>query len=404
MVLFTPPLLSDWLANLAGILPLSAVIEFTDPPKTLHAYELCGRGMLWNWIVTPAGARLLLSARNIATACCLDEPGAIPSLHCIDCKWGNMYPCSAPFTIRTCIPLVKTVYSQSGFPENPIESRNRQQHLEIIRVSLCKTPAQYDSQVTPPQEKALPLGTSQIGNGGGRWLFIAVAGWILWTGVLLASALYGLYIAMAYLIVLSLTGLTIRYSHGHTTRMILDARSRPDARMVLVCESLNGNEWTAFIGEGNLVTSILNKPLYKVHPTPYPKAVRIITRTLVVIQWTLTAVACAFQDWNAIMISVWIAVCAVTSTYMYSESSAVEDWLRTNGIHLEKARVSCSTRRTMISTLVAINPDRECTSFIDPILPRSESRTEWEDALLEYLKNGPYPTEVESQIGHITLM
>ena len=64
MPVLTLPALDGWLANLAGILPLSALAEFTDPPRMLHAYQLSGCGLLWNWAVTPAGARLLLSVRT----------------------------------------------------------------------------------------------------------------------------------------------------------------------------------------------------------------------------------------------------------------------------------------------------------------------------------------------------
>ena len=68
-----PPSLAVWLQQLAGILPLTALIDFTDLSVKLHAFELSGAVPFWNWAITPAGARLLLSSQDTTYTCCLDQ-------------------------------------------------------------------------------------------------------------------------------------------------------------------------------------------------------------------------------------------------------------------------------------------------------------------------------------------
>jgi hypothetical protein len=58
--LIVSPHLPAWAQQLAGLVPLSALIEFIDIGMKLHLFELAGSVALWNWPVTPAGAKLLL--------------------------------------------------------------------------------------------------------------------------------------------------------------------------------------------------------------------------------------------------------------------------------------------------------------------------------------------------------
>jgi hypothetical protein len=53
----------SWVGELAGILPLSALIDFIDVPRKFHVLQLAGAVPLWNWPVTPSGSRILLSKR-----------------------------------------------------------------------------------------------------------------------------------------------------------------------------------------------------------------------------------------------------------------------------------------------------------------------------------------------------
>jgi hypothetical protein len=74
------PSLSVLLQQLAGILPLSAFIEFIDIATKVHLFKLNGSVALWNWPVTPPGARLLLSyihSQNQRSPATFRPPGTL---------------------------------------------------------------------------------------------------------------------------------------------------------------------------------------------------------------------------------------------------------------------------------------------------------------------------------------
>lgn len=401
MAVLELPNLGGWLADAAGILPLSAVIEFTDVAIKIHSYELSGRGPLWNWLVSPISARLLFSNNDGSNTCCLDHAERTPPLHCIDGRWGALYPAHSPFTIRACVSQTKQSFKGVKHTNDAVNGFRRQR-LEVLRVSLdrIETEERAESDTEGESvEKSAPspqrfLGLThilrRIDKHGRGWFSIMLIGWLLWFLVLVTSLLAGLYLAVSYLVTLALTGLVIRYSHGHKARKLLDRGPSEFSRMVVLCDGLSGNNWVVFIGGYRAVDSLLNKPLYKSKPVPVPGVLRGLSQLLVVTQWGLTVAACAFQDWNALVISVWIAVCACTSTYIYTERSSVQGWLKSNQVVLEKAEVTFGTRQAMLSALVALNPDRKNTKWIDHILEPSDDRKRWEEALLEKLETGGF--------------
>lgn len=65
-----------WAAGVAGILPLSALIDFIDIPVKLHIFQLTGAVPLWSWPVTLLGSRLLLSDQYSEKDCYLDRYGS----------------------------------------------------------------------------------------------------------------------------------------------------------------------------------------------------------------------------------------------------------------------------------------------------------------------------------------
>lgn len=400
MAPFQPPELSGWLSNTAGILPLSALIDFTDVVKKLHSYELSGRGLLWNWPVTPVGARLLLSDVDRSNACSLDHVGETPPLHCIDGRWGDQYPAHSAFTIRTCVSQTKKSF-ECGIIDPSVAARPQKLQViyvlqdEVVNEETAELGAEEGKRGGGISEKDLGNTRSLtmkilqgIDKHGRKWFAISLIGWFFWCLVLAISLLAGLYIAASYLVVLVFTGFVIRYSHGHTARKLLDRKPSKFLRMVVLCDSMNGNDWVVFIGGHRVVDSLLNKPYYKPEPIPIPRIIRNLTRLFVIGQWGLTTVACGFQDWNAIVISAWIALCAFTSSRIYTEQNSVHGWLKANRVVLNKAEVTFGTRRAMLSALVALNPDRKSTKWIDPILAPSGDRKSWEEALIEKLEAG----------------
>jgi hypothetical protein len=84
-ILKLPPLPNGPKSNIAGVLPLSGLLEFVDVVTKLHLYELLGRGSAWNWPVTVVGARVLLERARLENehntqACLLDTGEVIPPL------------------------------------------------------------------------------------------------------------------------------------------------------------------------------------------------------------------------------------------------------------------------------------------------------------------------------------
>ncbi|KAK1573284.1 uncharacterized protein LY79DRAFT_673736 [Colletotrichum navitas] len=92
-----------WARELAGIIPLSALIDFVDVPRRLHTYQLSGATLLWCWPVTPSTSRLLFSEKTKDATCCLDRFGRSQGLTCLDGRYGNKYLMANPETLRLCL-------------------------------------------------------------------------------------------------------------------------------------------------------------------------------------------------------------------------------------------------------------------------------------------------------------
>jgi hypothetical protein len=92
-----------WIAEVAGILPLSALIEFIDIPEKLHIFQLTGAVPLWSWPITPSGSRLLLSDQYTEQECYFDRYGKSMSLLALDGRYGDNYTLRNPETVRQCL-------------------------------------------------------------------------------------------------------------------------------------------------------------------------------------------------------------------------------------------------------------------------------------------------------------
>ena len=379
MHILNPPKLSGMPANVAGILPLSALIDFTDAEQTLHWYQLSGRGMMWNWVITPACARLLLS-HDGTRACCLDQGGNVTPLICLDGLWGDVYPCSSPSTVRACMGVA--ALKKIDLP--PREGGgDRPQRLRIILVSRAES----------EKKKGLFRDKS-----GWYWATVSVFGWVAFLAALVTTVLAGLYIAASYLIVLLLTGVVMRFPYGHRARQITTSKPPHFRRLVIATDNFNGDEWTAFIGLNNLVNPLLNRPLQPIKPPTHPRLLQWLLFILVALQWGLTVTACGYQDWNAFVVFAWIALCGLTSSFLYGEHASTKSWLESNGLRLERTEeVELSCRRSMLSLLVALNPDKlidTSTKWINPILAPSEERTAWEAALRDCLNKDQWEEKI----------
>ena len=118
--------------------------------------------------------------------------------------------------------------------------------------------------------------------------------------------------------------------------------------------------------------------------------------------------AAALQGWDAFIIAFWIAISILSRTFVFSEERTVFEWVQQYAnVKLSRYRVPLSSRRTLLSTIVALNPDTfplvarsDVTDYsllwdgalngplkwIDPILKDSKDRQEWLKALRLALK------------------
>lgn len=206
LILMTLPLiltpeLPIWVQQLAGILPLSALVEFIDITTKLHTFELNGSVPLWSWPVTPAGARLLLSTEDIGNACCLDRPTRSINLHCIDGRYGNFYPSYTPTTTRLYMSGQKCDFSIPNGSSDMADKGGRKQTLDVFMVS--------NHNSATPERLCLPIRRILDNVIRGRkvkyWL-ISGGGWFCLIGMTIVSLMAGLYIASTYLLLMPLTG------------------------------------------------------------------------------------------------------------------------------------------------------------------------------------------------------
>ncbi|RYP37607.1 hypothetical protein DL768_010850 [Monosporascus sp. mg162] len=271
-----------WVAELAGILPLSALLDFTDVPTKLHIFQLIGAVPLWSWPITPSGSRLLLSFdTGNDTNAHLDRFGNSLALTALDGRYGDNYLVSSPGTLRLCLES-----QQASVIEN-LHNNMKEEHLQI-----------------------------------------------------------------QYLEVVHVTFGTHRSKH------LRDHVSRVAHRS----EALH---WGP------------------VGPRARRRRVQGIRR---------------------LPITFWIVFCILAHVLLITPQTAAREWLRSCAcIELRRYRAQLSSRRALLNTIMALNPDtflrseitkqedrssfyEDALKWIDPILARGLSRTRWENATREAME------------------
>ena len=365
------PALRNWKQQLAGILPLSGLVEFIDVGMKIHLYELTGRVPLWNWPITPAGARLLLSSEDTHYACCLDRPARSRVLHCLDGKHGDLYNCRAPTTVRLSVLANSNAILIPNKSSNMARKKEGHQKLTVVRIT---------------QRAATPLNTSKgLSPRHWRYWIISAIGWACWIVLVVFAAMAGLYHGLTYLLIMPMTGLVVRVTHGYRPRQLVKPDDSSLDRLVIASDSLNASEWWAFYGQSSLINSIVNKPICRATKSVESKALRWILRLLIAGQWYLVVSSCALQDWNAFFVSFWIVLCAFESVFGYPAEANVKDWLRQDcNVICKHFQTVFSSRRALLSALIYLNADGkdECTKWIDPILVDTQDRKDWEATML----------------------
>lgn len=389
----TLPSLPSWAQQLGGTLPLSALIEFIDIATKMHLYELSGCVPLWNWPITPIGARLLLSLKdtNNSDTCCLDRIGQSPALDCFDGRHGDHYPCSAPATTRLWASATNIdVEIPNTHPNMRNHTHSRQQKLDVLHISQINNGLQKPPPLRRPAFSVSQLVRTMQERTAYR--LVSVFGWLFWVGITIVSALSQLYIATAYLLMMPTTGVAIAIIHGNKPRQLLLRGVAPEDRMIIASDNTNASTWWAFYGKNYPLNSLVNTPFTRKRENlcpPRPLAVWGL-RVLILGQWAAALGSCCVQDWNALFISLWIIFCAFVTSHLTKADRIIKDWVTYDcHVRVKRIRARFSSRRALLSALVYLNPDSKDgrSSWMDSILsPASSDRRDWELALFRYIR------------------
>ena len=383
-----------WSEELAGILPLSALIDFLDVPRTLHIFQLTGNQPLWCWCITPSASRLLLSKRKAEDSCNLDRFGASLNPLCLDGRHGDSYHMVNPETLRLYLESLDVTKIPNDHSNMALKDA-RIQNLEVIHVSRAIQPSWSGSSL--------------------RFLIFQSIGWIFFFGLIILSAILKYYMTLGFLSALLLSGLPIYLIHGGPRKLLVEHGSEYN-RVVITAMHMNETNWQVFYGESSIVNSVLNRPLSPKgdrHTSHW--ILRQILRGSILCQWGFAIGAAILKGWDSYFITSWILFCVFSHTYLFPPDSTVKNRMQKDGcLQMNRYKIQLSSRRALLNTILALNPDtfdvnkatrKESTLFfdsalkwIDPILKEGPERTQWLEAtrLAMIEARGP-PDDTSSQ-------
>ncbi|GAP83673.2 putative peptidase family M3 [Rosellinia necatrix] len=407
---------NGWVAELAGILPLSALIEFIDLPPKFHVHQLAGFTALWNSPITPAGSRLLLSRDQPPPQhCYLDHFGKSIGLLGLDGRYGDRYYLSSPETIRMCLRAHRA-HNVQNLHENMKGDDIRLQRLEVVHVSRLSHLERREISSAWPR---------RIFPRSARMGWADACGWIVLLGMIVMSGILQTWLSLAFLVLMPITGIVVFALHGRNPRRLLVEKPTPWNRLVLVAEHENTTDWVAFYGESTIINSLLNRPLKPLSSQDRPAlaaGLRMTLRVLILGQWAIALGAAAVKDWSSYFITFWIAFCIFMQAYGMPPDQGAKKWMKSYaGIKIERYCTTVSSRRGLLNTIVALNPDTIALSqgkaqedrtqfapgaikWMDPILAAGPSRAKWETATLEAMNHiAEYsPPEKNKALGVVT--
>lgn len=425
----------SWVAELAGILPLSALIDFIEIPPKLHVLELTGSVPLWSWAITPSGSRLLLAKPNkVANKpsqqdCCMDQFGNAPTLEALDGRFGERYFVSNPETLRLILEGSKVVPIENDHMNMSDEKLTRRtQNLEIIhltrheRIVVSRAasgarqqmhsglPTHIATQTSSKPSAKVPVLTPlrcRINHfllAPPFYIATYLIGWTFWISTLIVSGFFGLWICLAFVLLLPITGTVVSLLFGAQPRKLLVDKPSEYVRLIVIAEHMNTATWRVVLGESSIVNSLVNRPLEPNKPEPSSTRTaicRVLLRLCILGQWGLVLGASATKRWDAYVICLWIAFPIFCHAYLIPPSLCVKSWSKNQAnIKVRRYSTRVSTRRSLLNTIVALNPDSfgrtvdkkaidyngfndEGMKWLDHVLSKSSSREEWERATLE---------------------
>ncbi|GIC87633.1 uncharacterized protein Aud_004019 [Aspergillus udagawae] len=400
-----------WVAEVAGILPLSALIDFIDIPEKLHIFQLTGAVPLWSWPITPSGSRLILSGQHSEQECYLDRYGSSMAFLALDGRYGDNYTVSNPETVRQCLATQRP-RTICNLHENMSGTDLRIQNLEFVHVVRLENKKSHRETNT---------WLSRIFNSHGastslRYLVVSAFGWAIVLGMIVMSAILRCYLSLAFSAVALGTGLVTFILYGCQPRRLLVQDRSDYNRLVLVTEHMNSTKWIVFYGESTIVNSLLNRPLEPDGPKPslfLARCLFMALRFLILAQWAIAIGAAASKGWDAYFTTFWITFCIFSHAYLIPPRSIMKGWMHFNaGFQIKRFSTMLSSRRALLNVIIALNPDtfswlskegreertkfdRGAMKWVDPILAPSPSRSEWEEATRQAINEATerYPND-----------
>ncbi|KAN0083796.1 hypothetical protein V8E54_002884 [Elaphomyces granulatus] len=372
-----------WVGELGGILPLSALIDFVEIPPKLHILEL-------------AGAREKFASRD----CYQDRFGNAVALEVLDGRYGDRYFASSPETLRLVLgayPIVEVKNDHQNMDGNDL----RIQNLEVVHVSRrdpnlqsSSSPSIWRQVLIDPWRVTSPL-----------YLATVLVGWMLLICTIAMSAFFQTWISFTFLLLVPVTGVVVFYLYGSQPRRLLVEKESGYVRLLVVAEHMNSADWLVIYGESTIVNSLVNRPLKLNGPRLLPvtiTALRILLRLLILGQWGLALGAAATKNWNSYFICFWIAFTIFSHAFLITPKRGAKTWSEFQvNLKVERYGTRVSSRRTLLNTIVALNPDTfgvkdgapdmakfydQGMKWVDPILKSSDERKTWEKATLEAMK------------------
>jgi hypothetical protein len=426
-----------WLAQLGGILPLSALIDFLDVPRAFHLFQLKHQIPLWCWPITPAGSRILLARHGATESCWLDcvENSATPT--CLDGRYGDQYPMANSRTLGMCLESYPTVSITNGHRNMTTEAGRRPQTLEVvvmkqippeIIVSRClwKDFAANRRQIAGANSAENGIGArgelldcttswrctvfcrsaGLLSMARRNWLHRSTVGvgWALWVFLVVASTALQSYLSLAFLVAILLSGLSNIAIHGNKPRRQATRDTGGHVsdmgghnRIVLTAEHVNATHWRAYYGVSTVVNPLLNWPLLPGEFKDKRRHVllRHLLRASIYMQWTTAVGAAAQQGLAAYLIALWIFFCIICINHTFCSDLAARDWLEGSAeVRLQRYTACLSSRRALLNTVMCLNPDTqpaqsasapnqpgqttlEGIGWMDPILKTGAARDLW---------------------------
>ena len=388
-----------WVRELAGILPLSALIDFIEIPPKLHTLQLTGAVPLWSWAVTPSGSRLLLAKQEKLASqdCYQDRFGNTLALEVLDGRYGQRYFASNPETLRLMLsayPITEIVNDHVNVAG--LDFVLRTQNLEVVHIK--RHVPNFTSRSHPLWDQ-IPI--NSLRNASYLYLFANSLGWVLFVCTVVMSAFFRTWISFAFLLLIPVTGIVVFCLYGSQPRRLLVEKKSSWVRLLVVTEHMDSADWLIVYGESTLVNSLLNRPLKPNGPSLSPgmeAAFYLLLRLFILCQWGLALAAAATKTWNSYFICFWIAFSIFSHAFLITPANSAKDWseLQAN-LRVERFGIRVSSRRALVNTIVALNPDTfrfdeetnapdmntfstEGIRWIDPVLIQSRNRRSWEEA------------------------